>query len=519
MQQITQSLIEKFVNNSSVTPNFTLVEDSEYSLSCAECLVKARRFSRHLIENDFKFQDRLVISIRNSAFYVPLIFGTMMAGGVFVLVNPSTKGKKLEHILKDCEPHTIVCESRNFFSTIENKLPESKVVCIDEVDDCKSNKHANLGPILLSESSPLTFRESQIIGQDLACIIYTSGSTGAPKGVMHTHYSLLYSTASISHYLKFTARDRILNILPLSYSYGLTQLLLSVYNRAYLHLSDKAAFPAEVNELFSKFNITVFPSVPTFFQLMLPHWEHSRPDLRIITSAGEDLLPATVSSLHECFGDTQIFKMYGMTECIRISFLSPKKLYQKPKSAGQAIPGTRVFVLDEDNRPIKPGETGVLHVQGSHIMRGYWRLPELTKEVTTVCDNTGLVMLRSGDKFTIDEQGDLYFCNRTDSIFKVGGIKVNPAEVENCILQVPDVIACAVTYSNICFSSRELLAFVVGKSDTKIKSIYNHCKLELENHLIPRKIFLVSDLPTGANGKLNRRCIASREYQIQFIDV
>ena len=158
--------------------------------------------------------------------------------------------------------------------------------------------------------------------------------------------------------------------------------------------------------------------------------------MRCLTNAAAGLPPALHEGLARVFPNASLFRMYGQTECIRVCYLEPELIDAKPTSIGKAIPGTEAFVLDEGGRPVEPGETGVLHVRGPHIMMGYWRSPELTAEKVQEASDPAARTMSTFDHFTVDEDGDLYFVDRSDDIIKTRGEKVSSVEVENALHDV-----------------------------------------------------------------------------------
>ena len=161
-------------------------------------------------------------------------------------------------------------------------------------------------------------------------------------------------------------------MLPIAFTYGLNQLLLTVRLGATLLLERSFAFPAKTLERLREEEATVFPAVPTVYAtiLAMPSTTTPYPSVRCLTNAAAGLPPALHEGLRGVFPNALLFRMYGQTECIRVCYLEPELIDEKPTSVGKAIPGTEAFVLDDDGQPVEPGETGVLHVRGPHVMIG-----------------------------------------------------------------------------------------------------------------------------------------------------
>ena len=195
-----------------------------------------------------------------------------------------------------------------------------------------------------------------MIPVDLAALIYTSGSTGNPKGVMMTHANMVFTAGSVAEYLRLAEDDRIMNVLPLAFDYGLYQLLMAMRIGGTLVLERSFAFPAQTLKRIEQEQVTVFPGVPTVYATLVSMKTTSEyPSVRRLTNTAAALPPSFHDVLHERFPNALIFRMYGLTECKRVSYLEPELVEQKPTSVGTAIPGTEAFVLDAEGNPVEPG--------------------------------------------------------------------------------------------------------------------------------------------------------------------
>ena len=201
---------------------------------------------------------------------------------------------------------------------------------------------------------------------------------------MVTHGNMVFTAGSLSEYLRLRPEERILNVLPLAFDYGLYQLFMAIRMGATLVLERSFVYPAQVLKRMEEEEVTVFPGVPTVYATLVGM--HEREPLRFdsverVTNTAAALPPSFHDPLREIFPNALIFRMYGLTECKRVSYLEPELLDEKPTSVGKAIPGTETLVLDEQGKRVAPGETGVLHVRGPHVMVGYWNLPDRTAEM------------------------------------------------------------------------------------------------------------------------------------------
>lgn len=483
------------------------------SYSYGQLAQAARRMAGALHNLGVRRGDRVAIFLDNSWPCVVSIYATLIAGAVMVVVNPQTKEEKLELILRDSGARVLASADHLagiFLPVVKRLEPRPAVICsgrppqqpgIDSFEDA-----------IASDPSPGTTASG--IPLDLAAIIYTSGSTGAPKGVMQTHQAMAFTVGSLIEYLRLGAKERILCALPLSFDYGLYQLLMSVTLGATLVLERSFTFPAQVYARIRDEGVTVFPGVPTLFATLLAAHRRSPlsfPSITRITNTAAALPDDFIPGLRQIFPHALIYKMYGLTECKRVSYLEPELIDAKPGSVGKAIPGTEVYLLSETGEPVPAGEVGILHVRGPHVMTGYWNRPDLTTEMLKPGKLYGQWVLCTHDLFRMDAEGFLYFVGRTDDIIKSRGEKVSPAEVENALHRIPGVREVAVVGVPDALLGQAVRAYVVADPQAGLtaRAIRAHCAELLESHMVPSEVILTDSLPRSENGKLDRRLLSS----------
>ena len=255
----------------------------------------------------------------------------------------------------------------------------------------------------------------------------------------------------------------------------------------------------------------MFPGVPTTFSMMVSSYKREPitfPSVKKITNTAAALSPGFIPYLKKIFPNALIFKMYGLTECKRVSYLEPELIDIKPASVGKAIPGTEVFILSEDGNEVVPDETGVLYVRGPHVMLGYWNQEKLSNEVLKPGKLPWERVLCTNDLFKMDEEGFLYFVGRNDDIIKTRGEKVSPLEVEKIINRLDGVKGSAVIGVPDEIMGEVIIVFVSSENDKLMeKEIQHYCSRHLESFMIPQKVVLMKELPKTANGKIDKRSL------------
>jgi long-chain acyl-CoA synthetase len=479
---------------------------------------KATSFASALKNLGFQRQDRAIIQLENSVESIIALFGVLKADGIFIILNPKIKAKKLAYIISDCQSRILVTDANH-----AQQLPEifPDVPCLQQIILIDSEKFyppaKSAGNInYVSFKDRLQTGSSEVLSPqnidiDLASLIYTSGSSGNPKGVMLTHLNMVAAANSITQYLENRPDDIIMDTLPLSFDYGLYQVLMAFKLGATVVLEKGFIFPEQVIKTVVKERVTGWPMVPTIAAMLcrLKNLEkHDFSCLRYISSTGQVLPPNHIARLREAFPGVKIFSMYGLTECKRVSFLSPDQLDKRPSSVGKAIPNTEVYIVDDAGDIIKePGKSGELVVRGSTVMRGYWGLPEETKRALRPGLYPGEIVLYTGDLFKQDEEGYLYFLGRKDDIIKTSGNMVSPREVENVLCEIEDVVEAAVigVPDEVLGSSVKAFVCLTAGSNLTERHILDFCYKNLEDYAVPKSVIIRDSLPRTDSGKIQKR--------------
>jgi len=476
------------------------------------------RLSDALIEAGVRRHDRVVVFLDNSPESVVALYGILKAGGAFVMLNGTLKAGKLAYILKDSGASALITHARKT-KVVEEALsglaPSFPVYWVGGT--------GHLSGDLLSRSSawetavagtPEGYKRRHSvrgIDQDLAALIYTSGSTGEPKGVMSTHHNMVSAARSIITYIGNTQDDIIVDVLPLSFDYGLYQVLMSVMFGGTV-VFESFLFPVNVLQTISRDRVTGFPLVPTIaaFILKLQNLEQfDLKSLRYMTNTGAALPPEHIRRLRSLLPDVRIFSMFGLTECKRVCYLPPEELDGRTASVGVPMPDCEVFVLDEEGKEVRPGEVGELVIRGSNVMRGYWNAPELTMKAYRPGKIPGETWLYSGDFFRRDEEGFLYFLGRKDDMLKTKGERVSPKEVENVLCELEGVAEAAVVGIPDEILGQAIKVYIVRKPGSTLveKDILKYCADHMESFMLPKYVEFLDEMPKSAHGKIDKSAL------------
>jgi long-chain acyl-CoA synthetase len=502
--------VEEFLENSAdAVPGKTALICGGHQLTYAHVESLANRLAHDLIAAGIRRGDRIAVFAENSIETIVSVFAILKAGGVFLVINPSTKADKLTYILKNCSARGVVCDNARYtrFQECRSELSEVAVWAAGPVAAGDRSLDA-----ALAEGNDDSRPPRQCIDIDLAALIYTSGSTGQPKGVMLTHLNIISAATSITTYLDNDADDIIINVLPLAFDYGLYQVLMAFKIGGTIVLERSFTYSHAVLETIVREKVTGFPIVPTICAILL-QMDLSKYDLsclRYITNTAAALPTAHIRELRRVLPHVTIYSMYGLTECKRVSYLPPDQIDIRPGSVGRGMPNEELYIVDEDGDRVPPGITGELVVRGSNVMKGYWNDPVTTNQRLKPGPFPWEKVLYTGDLFRADDQGFLYFVGRKDDIIKSHGEKVSPREVEEALYklhEVAEAVVVGVPDPVLGSAVKALVSLRPGSALTP-QDVQRHCARNLETFMVPKYVEFVSSLPKSSNGKFERKDLA-----------
>ena len=474
---------------------------------------ESQNIARHLREQGFCRGDRGAIFIENSWHVMTSIYGVLYAGGTFLVINHLTKQDKLAYILGDSQASFLLSDSivcKHFIPAVEgNHYLKEIIYAGDTIAPFGAIQLARFDEIHSKYQGEYPELMCESISVDLAALIYTSGSTGDPKGVMMTHQSMVFTSDSLLEYLRLDGESRIMCFLPFAFDYGLYQILMTIRLGSSIVIAKSFAYPGQIYEQIHSSAATVFPGVPTVYSTLINMYEKapfSLPSVIRVTNTAAALPADYISTLKKIFPNALIFNMYGLTECKRVCYLEPELLDTHAHCVGKAIPGTEVMLLDAQKNPVGPNQEGILYVRGAHVMRGYWNKPEQTREMLDQEIFPYETVLCAQDRFTMDEQGFLYFKGRSDDIIKARGEKVSPVEVENALHSISGVREAAVIGVPDPIEGEYVKAFVSLDTgcDLHPRQLRQYCIGKLENFMVPREVVILDELPKTDSNKIKK---------------
>ncbi|WP_426182828.1 long-chain-fatty-acid--CoA ligase [Microbacterium sp. TWP3-1-2b2] len=386
------------------------------------------------------------------------------------------------------------------------KARESRAALTEKVRGAISWKQI-VGTTALPASHP------RPVTDDLAIIQYTSGTTGTPKGAALTHRNLLSNAAQSKAWVPSIQRGQgcvVYAVLPMFHAYGLTLCLTFAMSMGARLVLFPKFDPDLVLDVVKKHPATFLPLVPPIAERLL-----KAAEARDISLAGTEVAISGAMALpHELVMPFEeatggyLVEGYGLSECSPVLMANPVAQNRVPGSVGLPLPGTECRVVDPENptQDVEPGAPGELVVRGPQVFAGYYGKPEATEE--SFVDG----WYRTGDIVTIDESGFVRIVDRIKELIVTGGFNVAPTEVENALRQHPSVADAAVVGLHSDHSGEEVVAAIILDSGAELgeEAIRQFARSILTPYKVPRRIFVVDELPKSLIGKVLRRQVKEK---------
>ena len=454
----------------------------------------------NLIESlDLPLQSRIAVQTEKSVEALMLYLAVLRAGHVFLPLNTAYQASEIEYFIGNAEPAMVVCSGRNFgwISKLAFKAGTHRVFTLN--DD-------RSGTLLDRAAQMSDIHEAALRGtDDLAAILYTSGTTGRSKGAMLTHGNLVSNAQVLNHAWGWQRGDVLIHALPIFHVHGLFVAshgaLLAGAKMIWFSRFDARAAAARLPEA------TVFMGVPTLYVRLLGEpglTPEACANMRLFVSGSAPLLIETFKDWQARTGHT-ILERYGMSETVMLTS-NP----YRPESArrggtvGLPLPGVGVRVHDDKGRPLPAGEIGGIEVKGPNVFKGYWRMPEKTADEFTTD-----LWFKTGDVGKVDSDGYVTIVGRSKDLIISGGYNVYPAEVEGYVNEMSGVAESAVIGVPHPDFGEAVVAVLTAKPGAAVDpgAVIAQLKSQIANFKIPKKVFVVPELPRNTMGKVQKNLL------------
>ena len=491
----------------------TAVETDEGLLYSWQDLDRATAMMANLLQSlNLPEGSRVAVQVEKSVEAMMLYLATLRAGFVFLPLNTAYQSAEIEYFIGNAEPAVVVCSPANFgwVSKIAFKAGTQHVFTLG--DDRTGS--------LLERAAHHSDQHKPVPRQadDLAAILYTSGTTGRSKGAMLTHGNMLSNAVTLKDYWGWKSSggpdgrgDVLIHALPIFHVHGLFVAihgaLINGSKMIWMAKFDPKRAIAHMGRA------TVFMGVPTLYVRMLAEptlKKEAVKNMRLFIAGSAPLLIETFTEWQQRTGHT-ILERYGMSETAMLTSnpYAADKRYAKQSerrggTVGFPLPGVSLRVRGDDGQEMPVGEIGGIQVKGPNVFKGYWRMPEKTAEEFTADG-----FFKTGDVGKVDERGYVTIVGRSKDLIISGGYNVYPAEIEGYINEMPGVNESAVIGVPHHDFGEVGVAVVIAKPGANLKpeAILADLKAKLANFKIPKRCFVVAELPRNTMGKVQKNLL------------
>ena len=456
---------------------------------------------------------RVAVQVEKSVEAMVLYLATLRAGFVFLPLNTAYQSGEIEYFIGNAAPAVVVCSGKNFpwVSPIAFKAGTRHVFTLN---DDRSGSLLERAAHHSDVQTPAVRR-----ADDLAAILYTSGTTGRSKGAMLSHGNLLSNAVMLKDYWGWEKGDVLIHALPIFHVHGLFVAIHGALLNGSKMLWHGKFDPKKV--IADMPRATVFMGVPTLYVRMLAEpslTKEQAAHMRLFISGSAPLLIETFNDWRQRTGQT-ILERYGMSETIMLTSnpyrADPRYGDQSERRGGTVgfpLPGVQLRVQGDERREVPAGEIGGIQVKGPNVFAGYWQMPEKTAEEFTVDG-----FFKTGDVGRQDARGYVSIVGRSKDLIISGGYNVYPAEIEGVLNELPGVQESAIVGVPHPDFGEVGVAVVIARAGAAPdpEGLIAALKARLANFKIPKRCFVLPELPRNTMGKVQKNVLRER-YQRLF---
>ena len=499
-----------FDSGLALTPSKAAVLQGDTVLTFAELDARANRMANVLAGLGVGAGDRVALLFNNDFRFLETLFGAMRLGAVAVPLNIRMGDEALRYVAEDSEAHVLVASAAlaERGRALASRIPAIKELIADgpAAEDVLAYEPA------LAAASPTLPRRATAF--DEVCMQpYTSGSTGKPKGVLLTHGGQIWNTDIMRKALMADDTERALIAVPLYHKNAMVGAV-KPFLIAGGSLVILPGFDAlEVIRAIDRYQVTYLTGVPAMYKMILAEKDalarHDVSSVRFAMCGSAEVPEELLEEFGRVFG-APIAESYGLTEGGPVPIVNTRWGLKKRGSCGLAFAGCDVRLVDGAGAEVGVDEVGELVTRNPGLAKGYWKLPETTARKF----RDG--WLATGDLMRRDADGYYYFVGRRDDMINVSGENVYPKEVEDILLQHPNLRDACVVPAPHGVKGEVPVAFVVAR-DASLTSEDDVRKFFLERgapYAHPRKVVFLDALPLGGTGKIDRGALKARAREV-----
>jgi len=482
------------------TPDSIAISDDHRKLTYTAMNDKANKLARHLHHSGAVEGSLVAICIERSTDLLVALLAIQKAGCTYIPLDPIYPKDRLALILEDGNPVVLLTEKK-----LLNNLPETaaKNVFIEESEAYQNESGSNT--------------DYAVTPDMVAYLIYTSGSTGKPKGVQIQHRALVNFILSMAKKPGITPEDVLLAVTTISFDIAGLEMYLPIICGATIFVAnhETSMNPDLLVQKIEDNQATILQATPVTFRMLNSAEWNGYKKLKIL--CGGEAMPKELAYdlISKC---GELWNMYGPTETTVWSTVEKVEVDENDRTGyvnlGKPIDNTFIYVLNSEFQPVPIGYPGELFIGGDGLAKGYYHLPEMTKEkflADPFSKHPGARMYRTGDLVQQTEEGKLEFLNRVDSQVKIRGFRIELGEIESALTQYPTINDNVVIVREDTPGDKKLVAYIIRKEklDTDIPELRLFLKTKIPDYMVPSAFVFIEKFPLTPNGKIDRKALPS----------
>lgn len=518
------------------TPGAVAVVFQHEQLTYHQLNQRANHLARYLHGRGVGPDTIVPLLAERSSVFLTVILAIMKTGAAYLPLDPRHPPARLRQVLEHCGSHFVLA-AKGFALILSQVLSPGQAethLSILYLEDLLSDVTQAIPGH--SQEPPLQYTGTDLAQDNLpamstsgnlAYVIYTSGSTGMPKGVMIEHKGMLNHLYAKVSALQLSANDRVAQTASQCFDISVWQFLAVLLVGGHVHIfPDSVAHdPNLLLKEVDQHGISILETVPSLLRVMLESVENGTDrypcleKLRWLIPTGEALPPAFCKRWLTAYPHIPLLNAYGPTECsddvTHFPIYQPLAERQVHTPIGRPVQNMRLYILDQQLRPLPVGVNGELYVGGMGVGRGYLYDPQRTAEVFVpdpFSEEAGQRLYKTGDLVRYLPDGTIEFLGRIDHQVKIRGYRIELGEIEAVLRQHRSIQDVVVIDREDTPGNKSLVAYVAPSTSVTISDLRNYLKERLPDYMVPAAFVLLETLPLTANGKVDRRKLPMPEY-------
>ena len=496
----TNTVAQLFEETAAAFPDAVALSFGDQQLSYRKLNARANRLAHRLRLMGVGPETMVGCCLERSPELVVAFIAVLKAGGAYVPVDVSYPKERFDFLIADTRTPLLLTQK-----SLVRQIPAGSdvpLLCLD--DDAKAVESSD-------DSNPPPAGSPS----SLAYVMYTSGSTGRPKGVMVENRAIVRLVRN-TDFCRFGSDEIFLMFAPVSFDASTLEIWGPLLNGGRLVIMPPQACSLEdLGEAIRRNGVTVLWLTAGLFHLMVDQRLEALRPVRQLLAGGDVLSPRHVRAVLEAFPDCTLINGYGPTENTTFTCCHSMRYAgqaEEPIPIGRPISNTRVYILDEQMRPLPAGETGELYAGGDGVARGYLNRPEVTAEKflpDPYSEEPGARMYRTGDRARWREDGVVEFLGRLDDQVKVLGHRIEPGEIETVLGTHEGIGQVCVVPQTAEDGSKRIVAYYVArqKGNASPQELRRFLAGRLPQYMIPAWFVQLDAFPLSPNGKVDRAAL------------